>query len=206
MGHRDPKTFLPSLLDRIIDTREEQRAQRQAYRHLRRIEETLQALSEDETEARQRLLRERRDTLERLEQWEGSTRTWDDIRQCVRRDLEWLFNAHAYAPAADLEDLSECRRSVINFGIPDLTGTTASGLDVGELERRLAEAIAVFEPRILRRTLGVHLDAEASDLDHNSLVLEIEGVLWAEPAPIHLRLRTQLDLEEDLARVIEFQA
>lgn len=42
-----------------------------------------------------------------------------DIKACVKRDLEWLFNAIQYVPNEGLDELPESARSVINFGIPD---------------------------------------------------------------------------------------
>jgi predicted component of type VI protein secretion system len=40
--------------------------------------------------------------------------------------------------------------------------------------------------------------------DHNALNFEIEGELYAEPVPIHLHLRTQLELESGDMLVQEF--
>ncbi len=195
---------LPSLLDRLSEGQGSQDRLQRLQRKLLELDRTLSKLDDDAPE-RDELERRRRETFEHLEHLSGLTRTWDDIRECVRRDLEWLFNAHAFTPPEDLNFRIHCRRSVINYGLPDLTGRTAAGIDARELERRLEEIIAVFEPRILRHTLRVRLDVETSDLDHNALVLEIEGQLWTEPAPLHLRLKSRLDLEDDVASVIEFQ-
>jgi len=205
MEPRSKRVYLPSLLDRIADARAERRAREALRQQLQELDRALAAAGDDET-LRGRLRRQRAEALDQWERLGGLTQAWEDIRECVRRDLEWLFNAHAYAPPQDLEAFPQVRRSVLNYGMPDLTGMTATSLDVRDLERRIEAAVASFEPRILRRTLKVHLDAEASDLDRNTLVLEIEGLLWAEPTPMHLRLRTQLDIEEDIANVIEFQA
>ena len=48
------------------------------------------------------------------------------------------------------------RRSVVNFGLPALSGQTASSLDVTDLTRAIREAILDFEPRILPATLRDH--------------------------------------------------
>lgn len=78
-----------------------------------------------------------------------------DIKACVKRDLEWLFNAIQYVPNEGLDELPESARSVINFGIPDFSGKTISGLDMVQIERLLLQAIINFEPRIIRKTLTV---------------------------------------------------
>ncbi len=206
MARSRAKAYLPSLLDRLADSWSERDAVEQIYHRLQQLERQLADLDKNAREQRTALEQQHQQQLERLELMNGLTRTWDDIRECVRRDLEWLFNAHGYAPAGDLDSRPHCRRSVINYGLPDLTGRTAASIDARALERQLEETIAAFEPRILRQTLKVRLDLDASDLDHNSLILEIRGRLWTEPTPLYLHLKSRLDLEDDVASVIEFQA
>ncbi len=205
MSSAAKQVYLPSLLDRLADDRSERTRLERLQKQLLELDRQLQNLPDEATEERTRLEHRRREALSHLERLGSLTRTWDDIRECVRRDLEWLFNAHGFAPAEHLASRPHCHHSVINYGIPDLTGRTAASIEARELERQLEEAIAAFEPRILSHTLRVRLDVDASDLDHNTLILEIEGQLWTEPTPLYLRLKSQLDLEDDVASVIEFQ-
>ena len=44
---------------------------------------------------------------------------------------------------------------MLNFGLPALSGQTASSLDVSDLARAIREAIIDFEPRILPATLQI---------------------------------------------------
>ena len=118
------------------------------------------------------------------------------MRQAVLRDLAWLFNAIRLESSVDLTALSNVRRSVVNFGLPALSGLTASTLEVPDLERAVRQAIIDFEPRILPRTLEVRAVVESSALDHHNVVgIEIHGQLWAQPVPLELLLRTEIDLE-----------
>ena len=199
--------YFPSLLDRLTERRRDQAQAAALEKEIAALDRRLaQADTQGITRSEKfRLEQHRRRLLDQLELLRGLTQSWDDIRDCVRRDLDWLFNAHALAPAAQLDAYPQVRRSVLNLGLPDLSGKTATAIDPRALEAQLEEIIAAFEPRILRRSLKVHLDLEASDLDHNSLILEIQGRLWAQPTPFHLRLRSRLDLDEDIAQVIEFQ-
>jgi type VI secretion system protein ImpF len=114
------------------------------------------------------------------------------LRQSVNRDLGWLLNAGCLETTQDLNDYPYVRQSVLNFGIPDLTGTTASNADPSTLERYLRQAILAFEPRILKTSLKVRVKSSG---EHNTIIFEIEGELWAQPLPEHLYLRTILDLE-----------
>ena len=114
------------------------------------------------------------------------------LRRSVSRDLEWLLNSGCLETVQSLEDYPYVRQSVLNYGIPDLTGTTASNADPPTLERYLRQAILAFEPRILKHSLKVKAKASAK---HNQIIFEIEGELWAQPLPEHLFLKTILDLE-----------
>ena len=117
-------------------------------------------------------------------------------RQGVRRDLENLLNSCRHSDDEPLSEFPEVAASVLNFGIPDLCGQTVSGLNVSEMERKIREAILLFEPRIVRETLSVRAATEAgSSRHHKALCFEISGDLWALPAPDPLYYRTEVDLE-----------
>lgn len=133
--------------------------------------------------------------LSRVESDEHRVMTKARIREAVLRDLSWLLNAVQplgmqavrYPQAAD---------SVLNFGLPPMSGLLASRIDIGVLERALKQAIVRFEPRIMADTLQVKALDAASVLDtHNVIEFEISGFVWAQPVPLELLLRTQLDLE-----------
>lgn len=118
------------------------------------------------------------------------------LRQAVLRDLGWLFNA--VQPLGKLAETSypPLAGSVLNFGLPALSGLLASKVDVSVLEKAIRLAITRYEPRILPETLEVHALEATSVLDtHNVIEFEIRGHLWSQPVPLEILLRTQLDLE-----------
>ena len=122
--------------------------------------------------------------------------TSQKLRAAVIRDLGWLLNATRPHQGVDWDDAPHAERSVINFGLPALSGATASTLDIGGLESRLRRAIVDFEPRIDPATLRVRALAAQDLLDHhNQIQFEIHGQLWAQPVPIEMLLRTEVDLE-----------
>ncbi len=126
------------------------------------------------------------------------------MRQSVLRDLAWLFNATRLEAVADLAKLPHVRRSVLNFGMPALSGRTASSLDVTDLARAVREAILTFEPRILPATLQIRTLLEAGDLDHHNVIgVEIHGELWAQPVPLEFLVRTEFDLETGKVQIAD---
>jgi type VI secretion system protein ImpF len=118
------------------------------------------------------------------------------LRQAVLRDLAWLFNTTRLEAGLDLSTAPQVRRSVINFGLPALSGRSANAIDVHDLENAIRDAIVEFEPRILPATLQVKAVIAASALDHHNVIgVEIHGQLWAQPVPLELLVRTEIDLE-----------
>ena len=117
------------------------------------------------------------------------------LRESVLRDLAWLLNATNLAGAQNLDTYPEVAASVLNYGIPDLSGKTLSGTDPTALERMLRQAVADFEPRIIRHTLKVRLEVNEGQMSHNAMTFLIEGDLWAQPVPLALYLKTEIDLE-----------
>jgi type VI secretion system protein ImpF len=126
------------------------------------------------------------------------------MRQSVLRDLAWLFNATRLEAVADLAKVPYVRRSVLNFGLPALSGSTASSLDVTDLARAVREAILTFEPRILPGTLEIRTVLEAGALDHHNVIgVEIHGELWAQPVPLEFLVRTEFDLETGKVQIAD---
>lgn len=116
-------------------------------------------------------------------------------RAGVLRDIDWLLNTGSHSSSEDLSEFDEVQKSVVNYGIPDLCGTTASGMNPREFERRLIEAIKTFEPRILPNSLRVKVQASMALMDHNAMSFTITGDLWARPTPDPLYVRTEVDLD-----------
>jgi type VI secretion system protein ImpF len=123
------------------------------------------------------------------------------LRAAVLRDLGALFNAaQPLGAAADAYPL--VADSVLNFGLPALSGRLASKLDVHDVARAIRQAIVRYEPRIHPETLQIRALEATSVLDtHNIVEFEIRGHLWSQPVPLEILLRTQLDLEAGQVRV-----
>ena len=117
------------------------------------------------------------------------------LREAVVRDLGWLLNTGDLGSVQDLTDYPRVAESVLNYGLPSLAGQTASSVDVRSIERALRQSILNFEPRILRRSLKVRIVVDDGKMSHNAVIFDIEGQLWAQPAPLSFMVRTEVDLE-----------
>jgi type VI secretion system protein ImpF len=118
------------------------------------------------------------------------------LREAVLRDLAWLFNTTRLESGEDLSSTPLVQKSTLNYGLPALAGETAASLDPTNLEYSVREAILAYEPRILPESLRVRTIVSETQLDqHNVISVQIEGFLWAQPVPLELLLRTEVDLE-----------
>ena len=87
-------------------------------------------------------------------------------------------------------------RSVINFGIPSLSGTSWSSLEFPVLEQAIRRSILRFEPRIDEKTLEVKIVNDLSTgMRPTSLRLVIRGQLWNQPVPLELLLSADVDVD-----------
>jgi type VI secretion system protein ImpF len=133
------------------------------------------------------------------------------LRAAVLRDLSWLFNTCRAEPdpfRGDPDEIAmwkespQARNSVINYGIPSLSGITISSMQFEAIENAVRQAIVQFEPRIDQKTLAVEVNREAGfNFQHNSLRLVIRGHMWNQPVPLELLLSADVDVETGLAAV-----
>nr|WP_314577911.1 type VI secretion system baseplate subunit TssE [uncultured Pseudomonas sp.] len=129
------------------------------------------------------------------------------LRKAVLRDLGWLLNSTSLGSVQDLTAYPLATRSVLNFGLPDLSGKTAAGLDPVELGRRIRQAIEDFEPRILRDSVRVTpLPQGGAHASPNQVAFEIHGELWGQPLPERLYLKTELDLEAGDVKLYDIES
>jgi type VI secretion system protein ImpF len=145
--------------------------------------------------------------LEQRRQRELKTRmvvSPERLQACVLRDLTWLLNTEQLSgqsdgasdrAAFDIEAYPHAAASVVNFGIPALAGRTA--IDPEVVARDLEQAIRRFEPRLRAGTVRVRPVAEAQ-VGH-LIAFDIEAVLWSQPVPLRLLMRTLIDLETGAA-------
>ncbi len=121
--------------------------------------------------------------------------TVEQLREAVIRDLSWLLNTASLGSVEDISSYPHVENSVLNYGLSDLAGSTASGVDLRDLEKMMRQVIQDFEPRLDRRTTRVRARVAAGEVGPNRIIFEIESELWAEPLPLHLCLMTDVDLE-----------
>jgi len=77
------------------------------------------------------------------------------MRNSVRRELNWLLNTVNLEAVEDLEPYPQVRTSVLNYGLPDLTGRISTRGAIQARAGEIAETIRLFEPRLDANNLEV---------------------------------------------------
>lgn len=125
----------------------------------------------------------------------GDTRVIDirRLREIIRRDLGWLLNSNNQETMIDAAVYPNVANSVLNYGVRDVSGDFSTKDRAEAIRKAIARAITLFEPRIREGTLEVLLYEEGDK--HESVVdFDIRAEMWAQPLPMELYLRSQVDL------------
>jgi len=124
------------------------------------------------------------------------------LRRIVKRDLETLLNATSLESTTDLSGHPKVKASVLNYGLPDLTGKIVSGLSAWEIQESLRAALANYEPRIVPDSLAVTVDNASIKADsklaydpEKGLTLSISGTILGTPMPESVFIQTRWDIE-----------
>lgn len=98
----------------------------------------------------------------------------------IERDLLALFGTRRMSEDTDLSAWPLVQKSVLNYGVPDLTGMTSSGLDLRHLQREFTEAIRRFEPRLRPDTLDV--TCQLNEYVRGDVIVQIQALFGPSDA------------------------
>jgi type VI secretion system protein ImpF len=115
------------------------------------------------------------------------------LRDIVRRDLSWLLNSNNLETVIDGNVYPQVARSVLNYGVREVSGDFSTGLRAEEIRRAIASSVRLFEPRINAATMQVKL-RKTEDRGGAVISFDIVADMWAEPIPLELYLRSEVDL------------
>jgi len=112
------------------------------------------------------------------------------LKESVRRDLEWLLNTRRLVHEISA-DLKETLRSLAAFGVSDFSTMGVRNLaDQDRMCRVVQDAIRNFEPRLRDVTVTAELGREFEHMLH----FRIQAYLDVEPAPEQVNFDTSLQV------------
>ena len=102
-----------------------------------------------------------------------------ELKQSVRRDLEWLLNTRHSAEKVP-DGLEEVNKSIAVYGLPDFTGLSSKNIDDRKsLIRNIETALKTFEPRFMNLKVAL----VESDEQERGVKFQIQAILRIEPTP-----------------------
>jgi type VI secretion system protein ImpF len=120
------------------------------------------------------------------------------LRKEVARDLEGLMNTIAFESSEDLSGLDQVRKSILNYGLPDLTHRTIDETGVGDVVGELRTALLNYEPRLAPGTIHI-----ARDTSLNAEDLKVRFVVRADLCcePVNVPVEFIADIELDSGKI-----
>ncbi len=115
------------------------------------------------------------------------------LREIIQRDLSWLLNTSNIENTFDSEVYPNVARSVLNYGLTEVSGTYSTSERAELIRRSIEQAISAHEPRIIEGSVDVALTAEDDGADM-MVSLNIRADMWAQPLPLELYLRSRVDV------------
>jgi type VI secretion system protein ImpF len=124
--------------------------------------------------------------------------TEQTLRKEVARDLETLLNTIALESSVPMDGDSLVRKSILNFGIPDLAHRTIDDTSMREIVDEIRTAIIQFEPRLAPASIHVERDRSVDTAE-----LKVRFAVRADLTcdPVHVPVEFVADLV-DTGKVI----
>ena len=120
------------------------------------------------------------------------------LKDAVRRDIEWLFNTRRIAEPAH-EALLETTESLYHYGLPDISSLSVyRGNPRERLKYEMERALDLFEPRLEDPRVDF---VEAEHDKHRAWRFVIEGRLLMDPNPERVVFDTVLEVANQEFRV-----
>lgn len=115
------------------------------------------------------------------------------LREILKRDLGWLLNTINNDAEIDRKTYPHAYRSVLNYGVSPIAGGSSSSRKAEAIRAAITTAVKEFEPRLRAESLDVRI-REDEDGPQTSVFFDIHADMWAQPLPLELYLRSEVDL------------
>jgi type VI secretion system protein ImpF len=116
------------------------------------------------------------------------------LRKEVARDLESLMNTVAFGSTEDLSGLDNVRRSILNYGLPDIARLTLDETRVDSLSAELRAVLMTYEPRLDPRSIRTSRDMSAR-VEELKLRFLVTADLRCEPVNVPVEFVADVDIE-----------
>jgi type VI secretion system protein ImpF len=121
------------------------------------------------------------------------------LRREVARDLDALMNTIALESTQDLRSTEHVRRSILNFGFPDISHRSIDEISVNDVSHEIATVLMNYEPRLVRDTINVTRDTAIDAAD-----LKVRFIVRADLScdPLNVPIEFVADVEIDSGKIM----
>jgi type VI secretion system protein ImpF len=127
-----------------------------------------------------------------------STVSEAELQRTVAQDLDALMNTINLESSVDLADFPETRRSILNFGIPDIAHRTLEDYGLTHVCGEIEQALRDYEPRLVPGSIRVYRDHRVQEVE-----LKLRFIVKADLDcdPLNLPVEFVADLERDSGKI-----
>jgi type VI secretion system protein ImpF len=105
------------------------------------------------------------------------------LRREVARDLDALLNGVAMESTVDMEEAPYVRKSILNFGLPDISSLTIDAAEAKRIPGEIRAALINFEPRLAAASLEIERDLSV-DVDELKVRFRVRADLTCYPVQV----------------------
>jgi type VI secretion system protein ImpF len=122
------------------------------------------------------------------------------LRQEVAHDLEALMNTTALESAQDLTEFEYVRKSILNFGLPDIAHRDINESSVDDVKNEIETVLVNYEPRLAADTIHAVRD---ETLDSNELKVRflVQADLRCEPVDVPIEFVADVELDSSAIQI-----
>jgi type VI secretion system protein ImpF len=126
--------------------------------------------------------------------------TESHLRREVALDLESLMNTVALESAEDLTGFDYVRKSILNFGLPDLVHRSIDEAGVEDVKGEIETAMTNFEPRLVRDSLHAARDKQV-DPAEMKIRFVVQAELRCDPVNVPVEFIADLDFDGSVIQI-----
>lgn len=115
------------------------------------------------------------------------------LKRNLEIDLVQLANTINLDACMDVDDLEYVSKSVLNYGVVDLSNMTSEDIRLQKVPQRLARALINNEPRFVPEAMDVKLREEFDDVNQK-LMFDINAEMACKPVDIPLEFIAEIDV------------
>lgn len=116
------------------------------------------------------------------------------LRREVARDLESLMNTIALESSENLSAFQYVRKSVLNFGFPDIAHRSIDEHSLGDVKDELKTVLMHFEPRLLPSSIKVLHDTSV-DAAALKVRFTVNAELCCDPVNVPVEFVAEVEID-----------